>query len=180
MIVSIRQFQDKGKTALAVGTILELCARHGYDYDEVVANLHLKFPVPEDRQPHCLNNIQMRQYVKAMVTQGLKHKIVLLDEADRLFPARFWQQRGQTDALIGLWQDYKLFNYVIWTAHEGTGVDIVLREVTQIELEPDYYELEDCIPFVIYNGMDGLVDDDCLLNVSKNVFPYYDRWEVIN
>lgn len=177
MIVSIRAFQDKGKTCLAVGTILELCARHGYGYDEVVANLHLKFPV--DPPPHSLTNPQMRAFVRSMVTKGLKHKVVLMDEADRLFPARFWSQKEQTDALIGLWQDYKLFNYVIYTAHEGTSVDIVLREVTQIELIPEYDEKNDCIYFDIINAIDGFTDDDCLLNVSKNVFPYYDRWEVI-
>lgn len=178
MIVGIRAFQDKGKTALAIGTILELCAKHGYSYDEVVANLHLKIPV--EPGPHSLNNLQMRSFVRSMVSKGLKHKIVLLDEADRLFPARFWSQKEQTDALIGLWQDYKLFNYIIYTAHEGTSVDIVLRQVTQIELNPMYDEKNDCIPFVVYNAVDGFVDVDVLDRVSKNIFPYYDRWEVIN
>ena len=177
MIVGIKAFQDKGKSALAVGTILELCARHGYAYDEVVANLHLTFPV--ESGPHSLNNAQMRAFVQQMVVKGLRHKIVLLDEADRLFPARFWQKHEQTDALIGLWQDYKLFNYVIWTGHAGTGVDLVLRQVTQIELNPDYQPESDSIPFTIYNAVDGFVDIDCLMNVSKNVFPYYDRWERI-
>jgi len=177
MIVGIRAFQDKGKTALAIGTILELCAHNGYAYDEIVANLHLKLPV--ENQPHSLTNPQMRAYVRQMVTKGLKHKIVLLDEADRLFPARFWSQKEQTDALIGLWQDYKLFNYIIYTAHEGTSVDIVLRQVTQIELRPEYDDKNNCIPFTIYNAVDGFVDSDSLLNVSKNIFPYYDRWEVI-
>lgn len=175
MIVGIKAFQDKGKTALAVGTILELCAHYGYAYDEVVANIHLKFPVAN--QPHSLNNTEMRQYVNSMVSKGLKHKIVLIDEADRVFPARFWQRAEQTEALIGLWQDYKLFNYVIWTGHAGTGVDLVLRQVTQIELEPDYQPEYDCIPFIIYNEVDGVVTNDCLLSVKRNIFPYYDRWE---
>ena len=178
LIVGIRAFQDKGKTALAVGTILELCAKHGYSYDEVVANLHLKFPA--EPGPHSLTNPEMRLFIRSMVTKGLRHKVVLMDEADRLFPARFWQQKEQTDALIGLWQDYKLFNYIIYTAHEGTSVDIVLRQVTQIELVPEYDAYGDCINFDIFNSMDGLVDDDCLANVSKNIFPYYDRWEVIS
>lgn len=177
MIVGIRAFQDTGKTALAVGTIIELCLRHGYGFDEVVANIQLEFPV--EQKPHCINNQLMKLYIKEMVTKGLKHKIVLLDEADRLFPARFWQQKEQTEALIGLWQDYKLFNYIIYTAHEGTGIDIVLRSVTQIELVPNYDARNDCIPFVIYNAIDGFVDDDCLLDVSKNVFPYYHRWAVV-
>lgn len=177
MIVGIRAFQDKGKTALAVGTILELCLRHGYRFDEVVANLHLTFPVKNP--PTYLNNIQMKQFIREMVDKGLKHRVVLLDEADRLFPARFWQKQEQTESLIGLWQDYKLFNYIIYTAHEGTSVDIVLRQVTQIELVPEYDPVKDKIPFIIYNAFRGFVGGDCLLDVSKNVFPYYDRWERI-
>lgn len=177
MIVGIRAFQDKGKTALAVGAILELCAHHGYSYDEVVANIKLKFPV--QNPPSSINNTQMRIFVRSMVSKGLKHKIVLLDECDRLFPARFWNKEGQTDALIGLWQDYKLFNYIIYTAHEGTSVDIVMRQVTQIELSPEYDEKNDCIYFDTINAIDGFLDDDCLLNVSKNIFPYYDRWETV-
>lgn len=177
MIIGIRAFQDTGKTALAIGTILELCLHHGYAFDEVVANISLNFPV--DHQPHCVNNQLMKLYIKEMVTKGLRHKVVLMDEADRLFPARFWQQKEQTEALIGLWQDYKLFNYIIYTAHEGTGIDIVLRSVTQVELVPDYDAKNDCIPFVIYNAIDGFVDDDCLLDVSKNIFPYYNRWAVV-
>ena len=111
MIWAIRGFQDKGKTALAVGIILELCSHYGFAYDEVVANIPLLFPV--EKPPHSINNIQMKKYVLDMVTRGLKHKILLIDEADRVFPARFWQKEGQTEALIGLWQDYKLFNYVL-------------------------------------------------------------------
>lgn len=178
MILGIRNWQDTGKTALGVGTIEELVFRHGYGFDEVVANIDLKFPVFP--RPLCVNNDGMRSYVKKMVEQGVKHKIIFIDEADRVFPARFWQRPEQTNALVGLWQDYKLFNYIIYTAHRGTGIDVILREVTQIELEPEYDSKNDCIPFTIYNGLDGIVSDDCLLNVSKNIFPYYDRWEVVN
>lgn len=177
MIIGIRAFQDQGKTALAIGIIQELCLRHGYAFNEVVGNLMFKFPV--EPGPESVNNAQMRQYIRNMVQKGLQHKIVLIDEADRVFPARFWQQSGQTEALIGLWQDYKLFNTVIWTGHAGTGVDLVLRQVTQIELIPKYNPATDSIPFEIYNAIDGVVDDDELQNVSKNIFPYYDRWEVI-
>lgn len=175
MIVDIRAFQDQGKTALAVGTILELCAHHGYAYDEVVANIPLYFPVKN--KPHSVDNEHMRWYIRKMVTEGLEHKIVLIDEADRVFPNRFWQREEQTMALIGLWQDYKLFNYIICTSHAGTGTDLILRQVTQIELEPKYDIVNDCIPFRIYNEVDGFVDDDVLLDVSVNIFPYYDRWE---
>lgn len=177
MIIGCRAFQDKGKTALAIGYILKLCLEHGYSFNEVVANIHLSFPV--SNPPHYLPNAKMKLFVERLVHTGMKHKIILLDEADRIFPARFWQDRGQSDALIGLWQDYKLFNYIIYTAHKGTSVDILLRQVTQVELEPDYDEKKDCIPHTIFNAMYGYVDSDILLNVSDRIFPYYDRWEVV-
>jgi len=177
MIIGIRNWQDKGKTALAVATAMELVLRHGYEWHEIIANIKLLFPV--NPMPVTLNNRDMRDYMRNMVRMGDKHKIILIDEADRVFPARFWQNKEQTDSLIGLWQDYKLFNYVIYTAHRGTGIDVILREVTQIELEPEYDQYEDCINFTIYNGMDGVVTEDTLLNVSKNVFPYYDRWALV-
>jgi hypothetical protein len=174
MIVGVRAFQDKGKTALAIGTAKELVLYHGYSTAEVVVNLNLRWP-----DCHVLTNPQMRQYITRMVTHGLKHKIIILDEVDRLFPARFWHDKEQTEALIGLWQDVKLFNWIIYTAHKGTGTDIILRECTQVELEPEYDELRDLIDFTVYNAIDGLVYDDALLNVSKTIFPDYDRWEPI-
>lgn len=175
MIIGIRAFQDKGKTALAVGIAKELVFHHGYSFSEVIANLHLS------RWPgsHCLSNKQMQVFIQRMVTRGLRHKIVILDEADRLFPARFWNKAEQSEALIGLWQDYKLFNCIIYTAHEGTSVDVILRSVTQIELVPEYSEKDNCIYFTVYNAVDGIVYDDCLLNPKEMVFPDYDRWEII-
>lgn len=173
-IVGIRNWQDTGKSALAVATAKELVLRHGYDLTEVVANLHLNWP-----GAHSVNNQEMRLYIRKMVTNGLRHKIIILDEADRLFPARFWHDPEQTEALIGLWQDVKLFNWIIYTAHLGTSVDVVLRQTTQIELVPEYDEKNDCINFVVYNAQYGLVYEDTCDNVSKTIFPDYDRWEII-
>lgn len=175
MIYGIRGWQDTGKTALAIGVAKELVFRHGYAFDEVVANLSLT------RWPgaHSLTVPEMRLYVRKMVRTGLKHKIIILDEADRLFPARFWHNAEQTEALLGLWQDEKLFNRVIYTSHHGTSIDLMMRQTTQIELEPDYDSFNDCIPFRVYNAIDGIVYDDCLLDVSKMIFPDYNRWEVV-
>jgi hypothetical protein len=174
MIIGIRNWQDTGKTALAVGTIIELLMFHGYEPDEVIANIMLKIP-----GTHSVNNAQMKQYIKAMIARGLKHKVILVDEADRVFPARFWQDRAQTEALLGLWQDVKCFHNVIYTAHTGTSVDINLRNTTQVELEPKYEAKKDRIPFRIYNALKGIVYDDCVENVSKRIFPFYDRWEIV-
>lgn len=175
MIYMIRGRQSKGKTALAVATVKELILFHGYNYSEVVANILL----PNWPGSHSLSNHQMKAYVKSMVTKGLKHKIIILDEVDRLFPARMWHDADQTDALIGLWQDEKLFNHIITTSHIGTSTDIILMQCSQIELLPDYHKEWDSIEFTVINDLDGEVHQDGVDNVSERVFPDYDRWEVI-
>lgn len=179
MIVNIKGWQDKGKSAFGVGFIREILRigafyTTGFRPNDVVANCKLIFP-----GAHSINNIQMRKYIRAMIVRGLKHKIIFIDEADRVFPARFWHNQEQTDALIGLWQDYKLFNVIIMTCHLGSSVDVIIRESTQIEINVDYDEYEDTIYFIVYNAVDGLVYEDCIKNCREIIFPYYDRWEVI-
>lgn len=179
MIIAIRAFQDKGKTALAlkiIKSLIELGAKYpdGYRYADIVANILL----PNWEGAHSINNNNMRRYIQDMVVRGLEHRIILIDEADRVFPARFWQKPEQTEALIGLWQDYKLFNIVIYTAHEGTGVDIILREVTQIEITPEYIEKSDLVLTTVYNAIEGRVFRDKVENISS-IFPDYDRWEKV-
>lgn len=174
MIYGIKGWQDKGKTALGLLTAKELILSHGYSPGEFVGNIHVNWP-----GAHCLTNPQMVKFVKSMVTRGLRHKIIFLDEADRLFPARFWHDKAQTEALVGLWQDEKLFNRIIYTAHKGSSIDVILRLTTQIELEPDYDAKNDCIDFTVYNACDGLVYEDCAEKVSETIFQDYDRWEII-
>lgn len=174
MIYDFRGWQDKGKTALGLLAAKELILWHGYDPGEFVANIHVNWP-----GSHCLTNLQMVQFVKGMVKRGMSHKIIFLDEADRLFPARFWQGKEQTEALIGLWQDEKLFNQIILTSHKGTSTDIILRSCTQIEIEPEYSAARDSISFTVYNVVDGRVYEDVAENVSVTILNDYDRWEVI-
>lgn len=176
MNYSLRGWQDKGKSGLAILGSKELILHHGYMPHDVVCNLGLNWP-----NCTCLNNAQMRVYVKKIVKEGVKHKIIIVDEADRVFPARFWHDREQTDALIGLVQDEKLFNHFFWTAHRGSGVDVLLRNATQIEIDvdPGYSAKDDCIYFTVYDQVDGIVYDDVAENVSRTLFPDYDRWKVI-
>lgn len=175
MIVHYRGIQDCGKTATAVATVRRLIKRNGYDPGEVIANIHLKIP-----GTHSTNNDLMRRFVLDMVSKGLKHKVVLIDEADRVFPARFWQNNEQTTALIGLWQDVKMFNWILWTAHRGTGVDLLLRQTTQVGVRPRYYKNLDLIKARVYNSIYESKSTITIPEVSRHVFPFYDRWEVNN
>ena len=175
MITSVRGQQDCGKTASIVAADLEHMTWDGYRPDEVYCNFKLKVP-----GVNCLNNKQMVAFITDTVKNGIKHKIINITEADRVFPARFWQSREQTEALIGLWQDEKLFNLVYYDAHSGTGVDVTLRNVRQIAWIPKYNKAKDLIKVHVINGLYNREYSLVIPEVSKNVFPYYDRWEVID
>jgi hypothetical protein len=176
MIVAFKGRQDCGKTAAMVGTTIELLHKHGYSHNDVVSNVYLKGK--EFSGYTLLDNKELKKYVHDMCKEGYKHHIILIDEIDSVFPHRFWQQKGQTDALLGLWQDVKLFNWVLYTAHLGLGVDKLIRECTQICVLPQFNRSTDSIELEIIDGLDLIVYNDALLNVSKRIFPYYDRWYV--
>lgn len=174
MNIGIRGMQSKGKTALMVAVIRELLMFGGYSPDDVAVNFLLRI-----EGTHSLTNNQMRQLVHKMVTRGLRHKIIGITEIDRLFPARFWQQKEQTEALVGLWQDEKLFNYILWDAHIGSGVDLMLRETMQQELLPEINKPADLIRFVVVDTLEFKTHREVCRNISTEIFPYYDRWEAI-
>lgn len=174
MITSIRGIQDCGKTATMVAAIRQHLLCDGYVPDEVYVNFKLNIP-----GCHCLNNAQMRLFIRKMIAEGLRHKIIGITEADRLFPARFWNNREQTETLLGLWQDEKLFNLVYYDAHIGTSVDLVLRQTRQMAMIPKYFKVLDKIRVLYINGLFRREYYLWIDNVSKVIFPYYNRWEVI-
>jgi len=181
MISSIRGQQDTGKTALMVAFIKRLLINgqrwpEGYRPDDVIVNFALHI-----HGCHCINNKEMKDYIRKTVKTGIKHKIIGITETDRVFPARFWQDKEQSETLLGFWQDVKLFNQVYWDAHIGTGVDVMLRDTRQRAYIPKYDKFKDLINYTMIDGYTMRIYKGLrVLNVSKTVFPYYNRWEVID
>ena len=114
MIIGICGWQGSGKTLTMVAATYELAYSLGPLGYQVVGNVALP------RIKHRLLDVQgLRLWVGVMVRQHVSKSIVLIDEIDRVFPARFWGDREQSESLIGLWQDEKLGNYILYTAHRG-------------------------------------------------------------
>lgn len=162
MIIIIKARQRQYKTTTATAIVAELTLNGGYSVSDIVANIHLFKPVNDinlaikaaerflrDKQPelarHCihssvveletyhyLNNHSMRLYVRKMVEHEVRRKIIFIDEIDRVFSHLKWHDAEQQDTLIGLWQDEKLENYIIGTAHVGLSVNKMIRESQQI------------------------------------------------
>lgn len=172
MITSVRGFQDSGKGLAIVAADLDHLNFDGYKPDEVYVNYLLKIP-----GVHVLDNRGMIMFLTDMVKRSYEHKLINISEADRVFPARFWQQNEQTNALLGLWQDEKLFNIIYYDAHAGTGVDVTLRSVRQIAWLPRFNKFADTLDVHVINGVYGKeYDMATITGVSGKLFDKYDRW----
>ena len=172
MIVKFVQGQRKGKTALIVGSILWLMGYGGYRPSECCGNFNIF--VDGYRK---FTNAQMLALLKVMVQKHVRHRVVGLTEADRLFPPRNWHNKEQTNALIGLWQDEKLDNWFLYDTHWG-DVDILLREATQIIVVPEYHPELDSIWVEIISKIDRIPSISAeVTGVSRRIFPWYDTKE---
>lgn len=174
MIALITGHQDTGKTATMLATALELTRAGGYSPAEMIGNLMVKVPGYTR-----LDNANLREYLKQTITKGIRHKIILIDEIDGVFPARFWQSRSQTESLLGLWQDFKLFLWIIATGHaEGAGADVLIRRAQLIEIVPNYNLAEDRIYLEVNNRYKGRIFRESIYPASA-LFPLYKRWDPI-
>jgi hypothetical protein len=175
VIVRVVQGQRKGKTAILVAIALWLMGFGGYAPDEVCGNLSIFI-----QGYRKFTNEQIRRMLQVMVEQHVRGKVVLISEADRAFPPRFWHDTKQTHALIGLQQDEKLMNWFVYDTH-FRGVDVLLDSATQIEIIPVYRPALDRIDLEIIKLQDMDPHIPAMLeNVSENIFPYYDTYEPVD
>jgi Cdc6-like AAA superfamily ATPase len=148
------------------------------DVLESLVNHCLRNQVRELENYHYLRNSMMVKFISRMVNKGLKHRIILIDEIDRVFPHRFWQDKVQTEALLGLWQDEKLFNWIIGTAHLGLGIDKQIRESCQIEIISECGIKGKTVDLTVFNALDMDIFGETLENIPLVQRIFY-SWEAV-
>lgn len=163
-IVKGRQRQYKTTTAVAIALWYHL---HGYALSEIYSTARLYHENGEElKDYHFLTIAEMRLFVRGMVEKHLQHLIVIIDEIDRVFPHRFWNRFEQTESLLGLWQDEKLFHILIGTMHVGKGMDLLLRESMQVEIFTKYDKVNHVVNLVIVDVLNRRVCKDKMLNID--------------
>jgi hypothetical protein len=179
MIHIFKGKQRKGKTTVLVGTALWYVLNAGYDVSEIYSNIRLFHPNGEELKTyHFLTISQMRLFVREMVEKGYRHKIIIIDEIDRVFPHRFWNKFGQTEALLGLWQDEKLFNIILGTTHIGKGTDLLIRESMQIEVFTEIDKPRDIVNLVVIDSLNQEIFDDVMYN-ARFVQRLFNSWDPV-
>jgi hypothetical protein len=171
-----KQRQYKTTTAVAIALYYHL---HGYALSEIYSDIRLYHESGEElKDYHYLTIQQMREFVRNMVEKGYQHLIILIDEIDRVFPHRFWNRFGQTEALLGLWQDEKLFHIIIGTMHVGKGMDLLLRESMQIEVFTRFDKVNKVVKLVGIDTLNRRIFKDSMVNVAL-VQKLFNSWKAV-
>lgn len=66
-----------------------------------------------------------------------RHKIVIVTEIDREFPARFFAIREQTEIALAMWEIQKIGSYFLMDSHIGNSTDLIFHLGSHYLLYPD-------------------------------------------
>lgn len=159
-VVEFVNSADKGKTLAMVGLTTWLLQNAGYKSEEVIGNISyfVKGYTKYD-------NYNLRLKILEILKTEAKHMIIMCDEMEGVFPARFYQEKEQIKQLLGLWQCTKRRVWLLYTDHEGVGVDKMGRDATNFSIEP-WVDLEN----------DVIVLDKIINAIDK--VPYMYRKEI--
>lgn len=178
MIILVKGLQGKGKTAWTVGRMVDLVLHHGYTFAECVGNVHC--PLFEQWGYTHLTNEAMRTYVAKLAREGIRHRVVICDEAARVFPHRLYTDKAQTETLIALWQDEKLFHQFLFTAQLGLAVDKLIRDAHQVTVIPNYDPSNrDEVRYTQIDQRYHTVQRNLVMRRHQWVHTLYDRWEFV-
>lgn len=175
LVVEFCGSADTGKTAGAVAVVLDLMGL-GYKPDDVHSNIWLDL-----EGYHLHSNPEFRVYLRNLLKEGLRHKILLADEIDSMYPSRGFKDKLQTEEVLKLNQMTKTENWFIVTHHKGSSIDKIIRDCMMISCEPEYDASKDVIGFEVLNAVD--CDDEIVrreVYPASEVFKRYKRWEAIS
>lgn len=174
MIFDICNTQDKGKSLLGVVDLSRCIAGSYYHPDEVYSNMVISLP-----GSHIGTSEEIGECMVDMIKKKWLHKFFFVDEIDRLFPARWWNDKEQAHKLMGLLQDIKSFHRFVATRHPARSVDKIFRDAAQFVLVPNYRKESNCLDFAVINSLDLRRKYLTVPNVSR-YFERYKRWEPID
>ncbi len=170
MFLDITGFKSFGKTSLAVWW----ACKHSYDHQRRITG-NVEFVDLPNTVGLTVQGI--RDYFGRLVYEEHRDEIIILDEIDRVFPHRFWQNKAQAEHILDAWQDEHLNLLIISTSHQGKGFDLVLRDAVQLIFVPDF-DKRTGITKVTFGWIDHPSAGAFNVDV-RSIFPHYRRWSIV-
>ena len=116
---------------------------------------------------------RLRQYLWDLTHVPFRNKIVIIDEADSEFPARFFSNKEQTEIALRLWHTAKLHNHILMSSHLGNSTDVIMHLASHYYVfprRPDF--VTNTLEFTIANGLDLTIDDWEATDIIKTMLIY--------
>lgn len=115
----------------------------------------------------------LRQYLWDMTHKPFTHKIVIIDEIDSEFPARFHASYEQTELANRMWHVQKLGNFVLESSHIGTSTDLIFMLSSHYLIYPDTPCFEtNSLDFIIVSNLGCWVEDMTANDIIKTMLIY--------
>lgn len=171
-VVKIRGYMRCGKTASMVALAVNEIKLGHFTPDKVISNVSIpSYGIEQQR------NSEIIDFLARMKEEELRSWLILIDEADQLFSHRGYTGKQQSQVLVNIWQTMKLDNLIIYTMHEGLGVDLIFREATIMSLLPEI--IGDRIVIYTIDGRFG--GEPYLLEIApaSEVFKLYDTKQTV-
>lgn len=102
-----------------------------------------------------------------------KHRIIIVSEIDREFPARFFTSKDQTKIALSMWEIQKIDSYFLTDSHLGNSTDLIIHLGSHYMLYPDGVNWqEQSIDFTVVNNLELSIDDFTAHDVIKTMLIY--------
>lgn len=182
MIIAISGWERSYKTGL--GALLATnpdefnTEFHKYNITRGVGNLHLfktAYPwmyLPSKELVDCIREANLN---------AVRDTLFFIDEADSVYNPRDYTAKEQTKNLKGIGQHAKMGNVYIYTFQRGKpedsllGVDKILRSNTRIDIEIDYFDIEQ--NYLIYTLKNYMYKCLPTQGVIPDLDKFFENWD---
>lgn len=169
-----RGAESRGKTLLIAHYCKMLFDSGRFKPSDAVGNLTFKGKYGDGYT--TLKGWKLRQYLWDLTHVPYRNKIVIIDEIDSEFPARFFTDKEQTEIALRMWHTAKLGNYIFMTSHLGNSTDLIFHLASHYFLLPQS-ETEDIfstdsIDFIMADTLSLKVESWTAYDVIKSMLIY--------
>lgn len=115
----------------------------------------------------------LHQYLWDLTHKPYTHKIVVIDEIDSEFPARFFTSKEQTEIALRMWHVHKLDNFILMSSHIGNSTDLIFHLSSHYLILPESPSFEtNTMGFTLINNLELWTADFVAFDVIKSMLIY--------
>ena len=169
-----RGAEGMGKTLWVAHYCRYLFDKCGFSPYNAVGNITLKGKYNVGYT--VLKGDDMKQYLWDLTHKPYQEKIVIIDEIDSEFPARFFADKEQTEIALRLWHTNKLHNYIFMTSHLGNSTDLIIHLASHYIIIPRQPVFEtNTMEFTVIDKLNLTITDNIATDVIKTMLIYNRR-----